>query len=104
MTSSARMPNSCWGVYRNVSIVNVLHTDFNMGKRPKMLSGRAKSIIKRGGAGQSGVWHLGRYSVGKTARCAYQRAIASAQVECNRLNSMAPEAAANEVVTWGGSA
>ena len=40
MTATAKMPNSCWGRYMRVAVVE---TD---GTRPKMISERARGVVR----------------------------------------------------------
>ncbi len=103
MTSAAHMPNSCKGRYRNVALVNIPYWLANKGWKPAMISERARGLVKPHGARRS-VIHMGHHSVGKTARCAYQRAIAAAEGRARHLNNIHPEALPGEIMTWGGSA
>ena len=119
MTSAAKMPSSCRGRYRNVAVVTVRYDIANRyevarkssselgapGKYglPAMLSDRARGVICPHGA-RSGIVHFGHHHVGRGIRDAYTRACASAQASADWLNSLAPEAVAAEVMTWGGSA
>lgn len=119
MTSSAKMPNSCRGTYRNVAIVNVRYdianaaaaargaasTPFAPGSYglPAMVSDRARGVICPHGA-RSGILHFGHQHVGKGVRDAYSKALAEAQARADRYNQMAPEAVASELFTYGGSA
>lgn len=76
MTSSAHMPSSCMGRYKNVAIVEVE----NENTVPKMISERARGVVRI-------VRHYGPQSVGKTARCAFERALREARSECDHLNA-----------------
>ena len=67
MSSCAHMPNSCWGTYRRVALVEVV-----AGAKPKMISDRARGVVR-----VVQTWE--RLSVGSTARCAYRRALAEAE-------------------------
>lgn len=76
-TSSAHMPNSCWGVYRNVAILEV---DSILRRHVSMISDHARGVVE--------VYrHLGHHHVGSTARCAYQRALAEAERILDRLEA-----------------
>ena len=66
MTSSARVPSTNPGNYRNVAVVE---TDGMT--TPKMISERARGVVRI-------VAHWGKCNVGKTERGAYQRALAEA--------------------------
>lgn len=79
MTSAAKMPNSCWGRYRNVALVKLTPEYTTRGARPAMISERARGVLA--------VEHRGHHSVGQTARCALARAVASAEAEAARRNS-----------------
>lgn len=103
-TSSAKMPSSCWGKYKNVAIMNVHYWLANDASwSPRLLSDRAKGCYKNHNT-RSGFFHLGHFAVGKTKKCAYEQAKIRAQQMADRLNSLTPEAAAQEIMTWGGSA
>ncbi len=68
MTSSAHMPNSCWGRYRNVAVVEV-----DPGARPKMISERARGVRRI-------VWSATRLHAGsESPRTAYGKALARAE-------------------------
>jgi hypothetical protein len=75
MTSSAHMPNSCWGRYRNVALVLLR----DGGLPPKIITDRAKGVAK--------LIHLGHHHVGKTSRCAYARALTEAETRAAALNA-----------------
>jgi hypothetical protein len=97
MTSSAKMPNSCWGRYRNIAIVEVGYYDYNRGSRPAMISTRARNVLR--------VRNLGHHNVGKTERCAYRRALADAERLAYQLNNTPTvEAGEDILMSWGGSA
>lgn len=72
MTSSAKMPSSCKGTYANVAVVQITPEFAAESKRPSMISERARGVVR--------VIHLGHHNVGKTPRCAYQRAQAQKMV------------------------
>ena len=77
MQAAACMPNSCWGRYRKVAVVEI--EDGFKGK-PKMISRRAKGVAR-----VVALWD--KQSVGKTARCAFRQALAAAEALCARLNA-----------------
>lgn len=77
MQAAACMPNSCWGRYRKVAVVEI--TDGFKG-RPAMISARAKGVAR-----VVALWD--KQSVGKTARCAFRQALAAAEALCARLNA-----------------
>lgn len=86
MTSSAHMPSSCWGRYRNVALVQ-LTQEYTARRllpthQPRMISERARGVLR--------VVHLGKYSVGKTFRCAYHAARAVAEARASALNAADP--------------
>lgn len=72
-TSAAQMPSSCKGRYRRVA---VLETD---GTIPTMISKHAKGVVQ-----VVETWE--RLSVGKTDRCACQRALKEAEELAAKLN------------------
>ncbi len=69
MTASAKMPMSCWGRYARVAVVE---TDLPEGQSPKMISKRARGLIRI-----VETWE--RLNVGTTEKCAFQRARTEAQ-------------------------
>ena len=77
MQAAACMPNSCWGKYRKVAVVEVVD---GFKGRPKMISRRAKGVAR-----VVALWD--KQSVGKTARCAFRQALAAAEALCARLNA-----------------
>ena len=74
MTSSASMPASCRGRYRNVAIVEV-----DKGYEPPAIDGRNKRIHS--------IQHFGPQNVGITDRCAYYRTLHKAEAEVAELNA-----------------
>jgi hypothetical protein len=96
MTSKAAMPGSCRGNYRRVAVVQVLSYDWNRGIQPKMISERARGVYR--------VIDLGHHSVGKTERCAYQRALVRAQAMAADLNNARDQATVEDLIGAGGSA
>jgi hypothetical protein len=103
MTSSAKMPNSCWGQYRNVALVHINQEYTANAKMPKLISERARGVVCLSTM-RSAVLHMGHFHCGRTLRSAYHRALTEAQRRANVLNNLAPQAQAAEIVTWGGSA
>lgn len=97
MTSTAKMPNSCWGRYLNVALVQLNQHYTASGLRPKFIGTHARGVLR--------VIRLGHHFDGKSDRCAavrvYQRAVARAL----EMNS-APTVAHDDPVlmSWGGSA
>ena len=76
-TSAAAMPNSCWGVYKNVAILEV----------PASLVGRASMISERSRNVVAIYWHSGPLNCGTTPRAAHQNALAWAHKRASELNS-----------------
>lgn len=103
MTSAAKMPQSCRGVYRNVALVHLNQEYTARGLRPAMISERARGIVRLSPM-RTAIVHLGHHSVGSSTRCAYELALVDAQSRADRLNNLAPTAQAGEIMTWGGSA
>lgn len=65
MTSSAAMPASCKGTYRNVAVVELKSSwDYPEWKRPTRIDARDRRIAQ--------IRHWGAKHVGKTFRCEYQ--------------------------------
>src|SRR4249920_3537810 len=95
MTSCAAMPSSCKGTYRRVAIVQLTQKYTARNLRPKMISARARGVVR--------LMDLGHHNVGKTPRAAYQRTLAEAEKRAYQLNNTAP-ADAGELMSWGGSA
>ena len=76
-TSAAAMPNSCWGVYKNVASLEV----------PAGLVGRASMISERSRNVVAIYWHSGPLNCGTTPRAAHQKALAWAHKRASELNS-----------------
>lgn len=68
MTACAKMPSSCKGTYRRVAVVE---TDLPGDEIPKMISDRARGVVRI-----VETWEA--RNVGKTRRGAYQKALAAA--------------------------
>jgi len=98
MTSSASMPSSCKGRYRNVRCVEISHWDLNVNGwdwRPASI--RAKGVVRV-------LRDYGARSEGKTDRCAYRVTLKSAQEWCDAYNSAGDVATAEQLIGAGGSA
>jgi hypothetical protein len=78
------MPQSCKGTYRRVALVKLTPEYAANGELPKMISTHARGVVA--------VKDRGNHSLGKTERCAYFRALRSAEAEAAELNtdSVAP--------------
>ena len=76
MTSSASMPASCCGNYRNVAIVELTPEFAGIPARIDIRAKGVKRIVSKQA-----------YSVGKTERGAYQRALAEAERHVAELNA-----------------
>jgi hypothetical protein len=79
MQAAACMPSNCWGRYRRVAVVEVVG---GFKGCPAMISARARGVVR-----VVALWD--KQSVGKTARCAFHRALAEAVALCARLNAEA---------------
>jgi hypothetical protein len=81
MTSSAKMPNSVKAAYVNVAVVQINQHYTAQGLRPKMISERARGVLR--------VIRLGHYpAAGKTERSGYQQALKRADELAFRLNNV----------------
>jgi hypothetical protein len=69
ISSAAAMPNSCWGVYRRVGVLEV---SGDVDERRLAIDARRKGVVRI-------VTTWERLNVGRTERCAYQRALAEAR-------------------------
>ncbi len=69
MTASTYMPASCWGRYGKVAVARL---EDGFEGRPKMISERARGVAEI-----VALWDP--CNIGKTPRCAYQRALAEAR-------------------------
>lgn len=76
ITSSAKMPGSCWGRYRHVAIV--WH---DAGYRPTRIDDRPKAV-------RAIVRQWRRQHDGKTSRCAAEKARAKAEAYALALNAV----------------
>ena len=77
LTAAAAMPNSCWGIYRRVGVVEIAA---DADERRLTIDERRKGVIR-----VVSTWE--RLNVGRTARCAYQRALAEAEALVADLNA-----------------
>lgn len=97
-TSSANMPQSCRGTYRRVAMieVNPYAGTTAHAVMPQRIDIRDKAVKR--------IIDMGKHSVGRTPRAAYQRTLAEAERRVAELNSAQPMATEDLLVTWGGSA
>jgi len=93
MTSSAKSKRS-YGRYANVAVVQINQHYTAAGLRPKMISERAKGILRI-------VWHSGRCHVGRTERGEYQQTLKRAEEMASRLNNARDVAEARTIITAG---
>ena len=77
-TAAACMPNSCWGTYRRVAVLEVEQGVESVA----MISERAKGVV-------SIVCTWERLNVGTTDRCAYEIALAEAHEMITELEARA---------------
>ena len=78
ISSSAQMPSSCRGQYRRVGVVEL---EPGVEGPPTMLSARSRQVKR-----VVETWE--NLNVGKTERCAYQRALREAEAMADRLNGV----------------
>jgi hypothetical protein len=81
-TASARMPSSCWGRYGKIAVLEV-EEDRDLDE-PRIISERARGVVR-----VVEVWD--RLHVGKTARCAFARALREAEALADKLNGSEAE-------------
>ena len=74
-TSSAHMPQSCWGQYARVAVIEMAD---GFGA-PSMISTRARGVVR-----VVRTWE--DLHVGTTDRCAYARALVQAEALADELN------------------
>jgi len=77
-SAAAFMPASCWGKYRRVAVLEVQ----DGVQKVAMISSRAKGVIR-----VVSTWE--KLSVGKTDRCAYERALVDAKAMVAELAAVA---------------
>lgn len=75
-TAAAAMPNSCWGTYRRVAVLEVEAGVTDVA----MISQRARGVVR-----VVATWE--KCNVGHTSRCAYRLALAEAQQMAADLNA-----------------
>lgn len=98
VTKSASMPASCKGNYRKVAVIDVPYwLTWNENYQPAMISERCKDVLRI-------IRDYGPQSVGKTERCGYQRALASARQLATDYNNSRDMADAQALIGAGGSA
>ena len=76
ISSTAKMPSSCWGRYRRVGVVEL---EPGVEGPPTMVSSRSRQVKR-----VVETWE--RLNVGTTERCAYQRALREADALATKLN------------------
>lgn len=74
MTAKEKMPNSCWGNYGKVAVVETDGVSF-----PKQIHPRHKAVVAI-------VRQWRRLNVGRTEKCAFRVALAEAKAVCAKLN------------------
>ena len=79
VSSAAAMPQSCWGVYRRVGVLEV---EASVDESRLTIDERRKGVVR-----VVTTWE--RLNVGTTARCAYQRALAEAEALAASLTAAA---------------
>jgi hypothetical protein len=88
-TAAAPMPNSCWGVYRRVAVLEV-----EPGiERVTMISDRARGVVR-----VVQTWEA--LNVGSTERCAYERALRAAATLIEHLEALTARAHHAEVMRF----
>lgn len=81
MSSSANMPNSCWGVYRRVAVVEIDPEALPAGREtPYAISPHYRGVVRI-----VRTWE--RLNVGRTDACAYRVAFAEAESLAASLNA-----------------
>ena len=91
MTASAQMPQSCWGTYRRIAIVQVETAD----TEPAMISERAIGVVRI-----VATWE--KLNVGKTDRCAYRKALKEAEKMLSDLRNEHSDSS-RCLALWSGS-
>ena len=97
MTSVAKMPMTCLGRYRRVALVQLDQYHIARDLRPARISERTKGILR--------LINMGKHSVGKTPRAAYQRTLTEAERRAEtqqRADRRGGRRTAG--MSWGGSA
>jgi len=75
LTAMAKMPQSCWGNYGRIAVC-----EMKKGVRPKMISERAIGMVRI-----VETWE--RLNIGKTSKCAFQKAMKQAKEMTLKLNA-----------------
>ena len=75
ISSTAKMPTSCWGRYRRAALI-----EMEQGVVPKMISMRARGVVRI-------VEVREKLHVGETDRSAFGKAMIALQAKADRLNS-----------------
>lgn len=75
VTSSAKMPNSCWGRYARIGVLECV-----LGYEPRRIDDRPKQVVRI-----VETWE--RLHVGSTSRCAFEVALQEAKAMAERLNA-----------------
>jgi hypothetical protein len=98
-TKAAAMPQSCKGHYRIVRVLDVPYDKAALHQLGKWApsSVRDKHVMRV-------IHDYGPKSVGKTARCGYQQAIAAAHELAAAYNNAGDQAEAEQLIGAGGSA
>ena len=97
VSKSASMPSSCRGIYRKIYVVDVDYWMTWNGWEPPQVRDGAKHVRRI-------IWDSGGQSVGKTARCAFQRALARGHEIAAAWNNASDMATAELIIGAGGSA
>jgi hypothetical protein len=98
-SKSASMPSSCKGTYRWVRVLDVpywLAWQHDMGQWAPV-SVRDKNVLRV-------IREFGPCSVGKTERCAFQKALTAAREVAQQYNAAGDAATAEQIIGAGGSA
>jgi hypothetical protein len=98
-SKAAGMPSSCKGHYR---IVRVLDVAYDLAAQHQL--GKWKPSSVRDKAVKRVIWDSGPQSVGKTARCGFQRALVRAHELAAAYNNAGDQAEAEQIIGAGGSA
>lgn len=69
VSSAACMPSSCWGVYKRIGVLEV---ESSVDERRLTIDERRKGVVR-----VVTTWE--RLNVGRTERCAYQKALVEAE-------------------------
>lgn len=97
MTASAKPVSKngmSFGNYKRVAVVQLTQEYTAQGKRPAMISDRAKGILKI-------VWKRDRVHVGKTDKCEFSRVLADAKAYAKQLNDVRDIADTRTLITPG---